>query len=234
MVPSLKANKERRATKGNGIGYIIVKESSTLLNASLATNFTYNVLGSKMTQQQVEEFNETRLFKDKLSYLDNLSVYLEFSSVQNSNFEYNLKMIDSSLPVILSIIVEEYYRGKVKNIKELTQVLSEKNPLGIANDTYQFYSFKIKEFLTNIALGMMPASVWDGRYDATGGYIIVKEDGDILCYHVYNRNEFREYLFNNTRLETPSTTRHDFGKIIIDSNSGSSSINLNLQIRFIK
>ena len=57
--------------------------------------------------------------------------------------------------------------------------------------------------MTIIALGMMPASQWKGKYEATGGYIIVKEDGDILCYHIYNRNEFREYLYNNTKFDTP-------------------------------
>lgn len=40
---------------------------------------------------------------------------------------------------------------------------------------------------------MMPASVWSGIYDATGGYLIVKENGDVLCYHIYNRNAFENY-----------------------------------------
>ena len=86
--------------------------------------------------------------------------------------------------------------------------------------------------MTNIALGMMPASPWNGIYDATGGYIIVKEDGDILCYHIYNRNEFREYLFNNTRFDTPSKSKHHFGTI--EEKDGQQILKLNLQIRFIK
>lgn len=86
--------------------------------------------------------------------------------------------------------------------------------------------------MTNIALGMVPASPWNGRYQATGGYIIVKEDGDVLCYHIYNRNEFREYLFNNTRLDTPSKVKHHFGAI--EENEGKQILKLNLQIRFVK
>lgn len=79
---------------------------------------------------------------------------------------------------------------------------------------------------------MMPSKVWSGELDATGGYLIVKEDGDILCYHIYNRNEFEDYLLNNTKLETASSTRHDFGTIY--KQNGDLFFKLNLQIRFIK
>jgi len=81
-------------------------------------------------------------------------------------------------------------------------------------------------------LGMMPNSDWDGLLQAHGGYIIVKEDGEIVCYHVYNQDEFQSYLFNNTRMETPSTSRHGFGEIYEQGKEY--YIKLNLQIRFIK
>jgi type II restriction enzyme len=77
---------------------------------------------------------------------------------------------------------------------------------------------------------MMPTSVWSGIYDATGGYLIVKEDGDVLCYHIYNRNAFEDYLYKNTKFETASSTRHDFGKIY--ENADKLYFKLNLQIRF--
>ena len=79
---------------------------------------------------------------------------------------------------------------------------------------------------------MLPGTVWTGKADATGGYIVVKEDGDVLCYHLYNRNEFEDYLLNNTRFERASASRHDFAKVYKINNDY--FINLNLQIRFIK
>jgi type II restriction enzyme len=79
---------------------------------------------------------------------------------------------------------------------------------------------------------MMPASVWTGELDATGGYLVVKEDGEVLCYHIYNRNEFEDYLLRNTKLETASSSRHDFGKIYKENYEF--FIKLNLQIRFLK
>ena len=86
--------------------------------------------------------------------------------------------------------------------------------------------------MTDIALGMMPSKVWTGELDATGGYLVVKEDGEILCYHIYNRNEFEDYLLNNTKLETASSTRHDFGTVYKEDSK--QFFRLNLQIRFLK
>jgi hypothetical protein len=79
---------------------------------------------------------------------------------------------------------------------------------------------------------MMPSKVWSGEYDATGGYLIVKEDGEVLCYHIYNKNEFENYLINNTKLDTASSSRHGFG--VVYKENEALFFKLNLQIRFIK
>ena len=79
---------------------------------------------------------------------------------------------------------------------------------------------------------MMPSRVWSGQLDTTGGYLVVKDNGEIVCYHIYNRNEFENYLLKNTKLETASSSRHDFGIIYEEDNE--LRIKLNLQIRFIK
>lgn len=90
----------------------------------------------------------------------------------------------------------------------------------------------MKKFLTDYALGMRAADVWYREYQATGGYLIVREDGEIICYHFYFMKIFEEYIFNNTLLDTPSTSRHDFGHIYQDE--GIYKMKLNLQVRFIK
>lgn len=79
---------------------------------------------------------------------------------------------------------------------------------------------------------MTVSSPWDGSFNANGGYIVVKEDGDVICYHFFDRNDLEEYLFNNTKFDTPSTTRHEFGNVYKENNNY--FIKLNLQIRFIK
>jgi len=59
--------------------------------------------------------------------------------------------------------------------------------------------------LQDCAQGMTPEKPWLGTYDSTGGQIIVKDDGEIVCYHIYELNRFREFLFNSTKFESAST-----------------------------
>ena len=91
----------------------------------------------------------------------------------------------------------------------------------------------MKVLLLDSALGMTPAKEWIGRYDANGGYLVVKKDGDIVCYHFYNRNDVEDYLYYNTRFERASRSRYHFGSLY-RGEDGVVYIKLNLQIRFTK
>lgn len=93
-----------------------------------------------------------------------------------------------------------------------------------------YYEYKFKKFLCAIALGMQPSHRWDGKDAATGGYIIVSKEGNVLAYHIYNRDSFEEYLLKNTKFERASTTRHGYAAVYKDYEQ--LYINLNLQIRF--
>ena len=152
---------------------------------------------------------------------------------------YILQTIKQAIIPIISTrdnketIIFNFYTSNSSKIIDLISKVEEDNPLNFdISDRHKFYTYKTKRLLTDIALGMMPSKVWSGEYDATGGYLIVKEDGDILCYHIYNKNEFENYLINNTKLDTASSTRHDFGCIYEEN--GELFFKLNLQIRFIK
>jgi hypothetical protein len=94
-----------------------------------------------------------------------------------------------------------------------------------------FYTYKFKELLCCAALGMTPATAWDGHDEANGGYIVVTSKGNVLAYHIYNRDFFKEYLMNNTKFERASTSRHGYASIYKENNK--TYIKLNLQIRFI-
>ena len=41
-------------------------------------------------------------------------------------------------------------------------------------------SHKVKDLLVASALGMEPNTQWDGLEDANGGYIVVKDDGEVV------------------------------------------------------
>jgi hypothetical protein len=209
---------------------------STLLNAGKTTNFIFTLTNISLTDSQIDTINtiESRSkIKDRIIKINDNGGQLLFRTLENNIFKNNLILIDSSLPHILSEIILLFYTSNLSSVKLLCEKISALNPLNFdTQHSHSFYEYKIKRFLADVALGMMPSKVWSGQYDATGGYLIVKEDGDVLCYHIYNRNQFEEYLFENTKLETASSTRHDFGKITKHSDT-ELTFKLNLQIRFI-
>ena len=151
--------------------------------------------------------------------------------MDNSTFRNNLIMLDGDLPSIIASLLLEQLNTGISTLKELTEKITETNPLGYdIRQASPFYAYKIKHLLTSTALGMMPATAWSGRFDANGGYLVVKKDGEILCYHFYDRNRFEDYLFTNAYLERSSTTRHEYASIIKETD-GSLSFKLNFQVR---
>lgn len=207
---------------------------ATLLNAGKTTNFIYQIVGFTPTIEELNSINNIdtkNKIKDKIGAIINLGGKLTFVKLEQDIFKNNLVLIDSLLPDILAETIKIFFTSNLTSIQDLSHHITQINPLNYDTQfAHTFYEYKIKRFFTDIALGMTPSKVWTGIYDATGGYLLVKENGDVLCYHIYNRNQFEDYLFNNTKLETASSTRHEFGKIYEDN--GLFYFKLNLQIRF--
>jgi len=209
--------------------------ASTLLNASGATNFIYEIvdLDSEFDLDIINAQNGRSKIRDRVNMILDLGCSFKFHSISSGIFQNNLVLIDSGLPEIMAEMLLTFNSRAVSNLVEVLEHVKTANPLNFnLNDNHPFYDYKVKKLLTDIALGMMPASMWDGKLDATGGYLIVKNSGDILCYHIYNRNEFEDYLLSNTRFETPSSRRHGFGELYKEGDKF--LFKLNLQIRFLK
>lgn len=210
--------------------------AATLFNAGKTTNFIYKIESSNITTDDIFEINSINTkskIKDRIEKIRKLSGVLKFVNTENIVFGNNLRLIDSALPQIVSEIIYLFYTSTYAKTIDLVDQITIINPLKYNLETnHPFYSYKIKRFLSDIALGMMPSRVWSGQLDTTGGYLVVKENGEIVCYHIYNRNEFENYLLKNTKLETASSSRHNFGIIYEEDNE--LRIKLNLQIRFIK
>jgi len=228
---------DQRNNKNTELGFSIKSQlgsPSTLLNAGKTTNFVYKI--ANLDVSKIEEINSINTYskvKDRLIQIINQKGSIQFDQIENKIFENNLSLIDSALPQIIANLMLIVYTSKFSKISDLTNEITNKNPLKFnLENNHPFYSYKIKRFLTDIALGMTPAKIWTGKLEATGGYLVVKQSGDIVCYHIYNRNEFEDYLFANTRIITPSTSRYDFGYIYQEKNS--LYLKLSLQIRFIK
>lgn len=211
-------------------------KASTLLNASQATNFVYKVKNLTLSPQEIDDFNRLEfsvpIIQGRIHHLESLGGSIEFSHITNDVFNNNLILLDSLLPNIISEALYKYYTSPITSVKEIFEQVASANPMHYSlQHQHPFYEYKVKKLLCEIAIGMMPSTVWTGNnIDATGGYLVIKEDGDVICYHLYHRHEFEEYLYNNTRFEAASKSRHNYGNLFIEN--GELYMTLNLQIRF--
>ncbi len=208
--------------------------ASTLLNAGKTTNFIYEI--TNLDTSKIDEINKIQgrsKIQDRLKKILKNKGILNFNKISKEEFEINLRKIDTVFPIFIAQMLQDFFMGKANKITDLVELLENNEYL---KKTFKLlksdYEYKIKNFLVSIALGMVPSKVWDGFTKAHGGYIIVKNNGDVICYHLYNRDEFLSYLYENTKFESASSTRHDYWKIYQEN--GNIYFNLNLQIRFLK
>lgn len=250
-------NTGKKPTFGFSVKSHIGKDS-TLFNSGSGTNFIFEITGSGAKKINPYKFNketykiseETRKSKIaiRLKKLEEVGCKLKFSHIQSENLQLNLQLIDGDLPKILAQVLLIKYRDGISKTKAILEKLNVKNPLGYNQELgHKFYGYKLKKLMSDSALGMTPKKVWTGDYSATGGIIIVKGNGEALCYHIYNRTEFHNYLIGQTRLEQASTGEDKKRPGHADPNSkktykfgwayeenGKLYIKLNLQIRFDK
>lgn len=209
-------------------GYSIksdIDNTPTLFNASQSTNFKFEISG--LNDLQIQEINliQTRSkVKDRVRQIPELN----FVSTTNKIFLQNLMFVDTQMDKFLAEMLKIYYKDNISDCATLANILDEKDPLNLK--TENLYPHKLKKFLCAVALGLNPTKQWNGIDETNGGYIIVKENSEIIAYHLNDRNNFENYLLNNTKFDTPSMNRHKFGKIYTEN--GKNFINLNLQIRF--
>jgi len=209
-----------------------LSNASTLLNAGKTTNFLYRVTGAKLDNDAIGAINAVSGQRDRMKMLKEFGCGLEYAATDNKTFESNLMLVDTSMPKIAACCLVEFFMDGISSVKSVTERIAAENPLGLNIDNLgTFYEHKMKTLLVDVALGMTPAKLWTGRYDANGGYIVVRGDGDVVCYHFYLRNEIESYLYNNTRFESASRSRYDYGSLF-RGEDGSVYIRLNMQIRF--
>lgn len=206
------------------------QSAPTLLNASKKnTNFIYEVIQNK-PEPEVPLVAKDRV-RDRV-----ISIYqqgdLRFVKVESDTFRRNLELVESIFPRILAAMLAHYHRGDASTVADLVRLLPNDLEFVESGRPEEFYKHKVKQFLEAIALGMTPAKKWDGEVTTNGGFIVVKNDGELACYHLYDREKFLEYLYTHTKFDTPSTTRHEYGSIE-KNEDGKNIIRLNLQIRFI-
>lgn len=204
----------------------------TLVNAGQNTNFIYRVDGCNDTiMNGFNAINTRNKLIDRMNYLEDNHCLLVFPDMMASGqFRVNMKFIDTLMPQIMGECLLNFYSSGVgtKSVSDVVDDIAQNDICNLGSP--DMYKYKMKLFLCACALGMTPEKNWVGGEDANGGYITVKRDGSVVCYHIYNRTDFYEYLYNYTYFEKGSSSRHKYMSIF--ESNGDYYMCLNLQIRF--
>lgn len=206
---------------------------ATLLNADNFTRFRYR-LEKPLPEYEIKRINglsSERSIHDRFNEIRK-STEIVFEKVCEQVFHDNLTMIDTRMPELLGQYLIVKYSHEENSLKKLTESISKQNPIEFnSKSSSPFYEFKLKQFLGALAFGMVPQTPWLGKYNAGRGFLVIKENGDILSYCVNNQDLLEKYLYERTFFEESLSNRHDFG--ILKSDSKGLYIELALGLSYI-
>lgn len=236
--------------------------AATLFNADKASNFDYKIIpikdgGAEFNQQDAEELNKIdsrQKIKERMQWLADHGFRLEYREVKSPVFSDNLKSSGNGqdIDVLLQSMLLKYFHAegaekRLVKIGDFIPVLAEDDPLKLRpkykneDKVEGAYKQVMKTLLAHMALGMTSGKQFDPeqvRDDVSGGMLVLKEEASgkpSLCAHsLLHLNQLENYLLENTRLETGSTTRHNFAQAYLDEASNEWRMALNLQIRFVE
>ena len=197
---------------------------ATLLNASGATNFVYEIVPvEEVVTGPIPTFGKS--LKSDMQLLVKRGYSLKFLRVNSEVHQQNMDLVDSNLAADMARCLFETTQHRnndfEKTVERVFPSEEKKNSAKI---------LKLKQYLGYVMLGMKPAKPWSGQPSEFGGLILVKLSGDVLFYYLYNMESFQNFLYKNLKFEYGSRSRHNFGKPY--DLDGKTLINLNLQLRF--
>ncbi|MGI6718401.1 MAG: HpaII family restriction endonuclease [Bacteroidales bacterium] len=200
---------------------------ATLLNSSQHTNFLYSISG--LDDKYINEINSINTRKkllDRINFIVSHGGEIKFEKVVDETLEYNLKMIDSKMPEYLgNVLLQSYITGK----KDLQPLFLESNQF----EDSDFALKKLGDFLEGISFGFFPSVKWNGINQVNGGIIIVKNNGNIVILDLnYYRTEVVKYLMNETKLDSPSSSRYHMLELFKSPSDNKIYFTLNLQVRY--
>jgi len=155
---------------------------------------------------------------------------MSYVDVSNPIFKKNLTMICGWLPEMLAEMVRLYSEGKGSSMRDLAAALANdpvcQKKFGLSE---KGYIYKLKQLLRACVLGMTAGKEWDGSVAVRGGVLLVGKQGELRCILLNNSEELVDFLYNNAKLDTPSTGRVKCAKI--EEKGRRAFMRLGLQIR---
>jgi DNA (cytosine-5)-methyltransferase 1 len=136
------------------------------------------------------------------------------------------------MPLIVGEILLAYFSKGKSSIDSAVKCLDGDSVLKskLSYDGLEMLIHKVKKLLLDYTCGFFPGQKWNGEY-SSNGTIVVDDSGDLHGFHIIDQEEFKNYLYNNTKFDTPSSSRHGFGKLYKERD-GKLYFKLNLQLRY--
>lgn len=189
----------------------LIGGAPTLLNTSDATLITYSVNGHHFTDEEISEINSitgNSKLKKRIKAIFEKGATIKYKTFDHDTFLCNLQTIDFGLPIVLAESVLSYFSSeRVSSIKDISKKITPLNLLNYkGRNPENFYTEKMVKLLIASALGMYPSKTYSGENEANG-YIVVKEDGELVCYHFYDIEMVKSHLLDNTKFDTPASKK---------------------------
>lgn len=226
-----------------------IDAASTLFNASGDnTNFEYELVGN-IDDDVMNRFNA--LYKevirkgkvcrdvatsDRMNYLKFCGIDVKFTNAVKQTTQQNLIRCGGfETPLLVAELLKYYYYNKSgtdTSVNEAIKHLADSDAVGYGfGDLYDTYHLKVANLLYAMFTGLRFSKPWNGKSDVSGGYIVVKRDGDVVAFHSCIADEFKDFLVDKLRFEAPSCGRHDYMSIYKKPN-GKYYLKFALQFRF--
>lgn len=209
-------------------------QNPTLFNSGSSSQFLYEL--TNCNNDIMDEFNaisdgDGRGWSKCKEYLHAHNMELKFEKAANPIYDGNMLLIRESMNKIMAWCVKDRLIDSKfgHEVKETVERMILVNPLNVPNPEI-YYEKAIKDFLMAGFTGMTAGRKWDGREQVNGGYIVVMDDGDVLCYHSNDRESFRDYLYRNTYFEYVSADKYKWSRIF--KSEDKYYLPLNISIRF--
>ena len=193
-------------------------QNPTLFNAGSSSQYLYKLAGCD--DAMMDEFNAItenggRGWSKCKAYLSNHGISMEFARTQNPIYNDNLFLVRESMAKIMAWCIKDRLIDSPRHfeVMETVERMIVANPLGVPAARV-YYEKAIKDFLMAGFTGMTAGKEWDGKEQVNGGYIVVMDDGDVICYHSSDRESFRDYLYRNTHFEYVSADKYLWSRIV--------------------
>ncbi|MBQ8673558.1 MAG: HpaII family restriction endonuclease [Bacteroides sp.] len=210
-----------------------------LLDGGRTANLKLEQTGVKFASPTVNKVNalpeSPTEVMERMLMIERLGGVLKYADVADRVFRCNLLMIDLHFPRMLAEMVRLMHLDGITRTPELVERIKEKNPLKIKDELinkHGFYEHKMKQFLLALALGMRPAKIYNGTDSAIQGMLLVTGSGDLLCYHVMDRQTFADFLYQNSRFEKGVLEKDKYG--FLERENGIYYFKLNVKIGLVK